>query len=67
MFLFPPIFSLYSEDEDVLRVNPLLGNVCFASSQFGFCFTLASFAQLYSETFASNEASIDPKELARRY
>eukprot|EP00911_Craspedida_sp_UC1_P000165 UC1_evm1s131 len=29
-------------------VSPLRGNVCFASSQYGFCFTLRSFANLYA-------------------
>ncbi len=49
------------------RVNPLLGNVCFASAQYGFCFTLASFAQLYSDTFfGSADGNLDPREFARR-
>lgn len=30
-------------------VSPLLGNVCFASSQYSVCFTLKSFAKLYLE------------------
>ena len=32
-------------------VSPLLGNVCFSSSQYGFCFTLHSFAKLYADSF----------------
>jgi len=28
-----------------------LGNVCFASSLYGFCFTLKSFAKLYADTY----------------
>ncbi len=59
--------SLYSEDEEVQRVNPLLGNVCFASSQYGFCFTLGSFSQLYAETYAGvGGVILEPRELARR-
>lgn len=32
-------------------ISPLLGNVCFSSSQYGFSFTLESFAKLYSDMF----------------
>ena len=32
-------------------VSPLLGNVCFASSTYRFCFTLMSFAKLYTDTY----------------
>jgi len=32
-------------------VSPLKGNVCFASSQYGFVFTLYSFAKLYVDTY----------------
>ncbi|KAJ1548054.1 U5 small nuclear ribonucleoprotein component, partial [Nowakowskiella sp. JEL0078] len=35
------------------RLSPELGNVCFASSQFGWCFTLKSFAQMYADTFGT--------------
>lgn len=31
-----------------LTLSPLLGNVCFASSYYRFCFTLKSFAKIYS-------------------
>jgi U5 small nuclear ribonucleoprotein component len=31
-----------------LIISPLLGNVCFASSYYRFCFTLKSFAKIYS-------------------
>jgi U5 small nuclear ribonucleoprotein component len=31
-----------------LVLSPLLGNVCFASSYYRFCFTLKSFAKIYS-------------------
>ncbi|EUB56665.1 U5 small nuclear ribonucleoprotein component [Echinococcus granulosus] len=44
-------------------VSPLLGNVCFASSYYRFCFTLESFAKIYTDTFAD---SIDYKSFAKR-
>lgn len=31
-----------------ITLSPLLGNVCFASSYYRFCFTLKSFAKIYS-------------------
>lgn len=43
--------SVYSEDETGVTVSPLLGNVCFASSYYRFCFTLGSFAKIYSDSF----------------
>ncbi|KAG8900279.1 hypothetical protein FRB99_006147 [Tulasnella sp. 403] len=36
-----------------LRLSPERGNVAFASSQMGYCFTLDSFARLYAETHES--------------
>ena len=44
-------FSVYSEGLDDVVVSPLLGNVCFASSTYRFCFTLLSFAKLYTDTY----------------
>ncbi|KAK7167517.1 hypothetical protein R3I94_001798 [Phoxinus phoxinus] len=44
------LLSTYSTDESVI-VSPLLGNVCFASSQYSICFTLGSFAKIYSDTY----------------
>ena len=44
-------YSLYSDSEEGIMVSPLLGNVCFSSSQYGFCFTLHSFAKLYADSF----------------
>ena len=43
--------SVYSEGLDDIVVSPLLGNVCFASSSYRFCFTLLSFAKLYTDTY----------------
>ena len=57
------LHSLYSEDENIDSVNPLRGNVCFASSQYGFCFTLNSFSQLYSDTYGG---TIDVANFAKR-
>jgi len=56
------LLSLYSESETHPTLSPLLGNVCFASSQYGACFTLKSFAQLYSDTYGA----INVGEFARR-
>ncbi len=57
------LLSIYSDKEEGSIVSPLLGNVCFASSQYGFCFTLRSFARIYtdaygeSQTFSSDDHS----------
>lgn len=45
------LLSLYSDEENPQIVSPLLGNVCFASSQYSACFTLKSFANLYNERY----------------
>mmetsp|Transcript_20474 Transcript_20474/g.20587 ORF Transcript_20474/g.20587 Transcript_20474/m.20587 type:complete len:983 (-) Transcript_20474:782-3730(-) len=44
------------------RLSPELGNVCFASSQHGWSFTLASFAHIY----ASRHPGVDNYDLAKR-
>ena len=36
-----------------LRLSPERGNVCFASTDMGWCFTLRSFAQMYAETYGA--------------
>ncbi|KAH9056977.1 P-loop containing nucleoside triphosphate hydrolase protein [Lactarius vividus] len=36
-----------------LRLSPERGNVCFASTDMGWCFTLRSFARMYAETYGS--------------
>lgn len=48
MFIY---FSLYSEEGKVRPVSPVIGNVCFASSQYNICFTLKSFANLYAQSY----------------
>ena len=40
----------YLPDENLI-LSPLLGNVCFSSSQYSICFTLGSFAKIYADTF----------------
>lgn len=45
------LLSLYSDENEAISVSPLLGNVCFASSQYSLCFTLRSFATMYSQTY----------------
>ncbi|TMW62582.1 hypothetical protein Poli38472_005200 [Pythium oligandrum] len=37
-------------EDDKQRLSPELGNVCFASGQHGWSFTLESFAQIYNKT-----------------
>lgn len=44
------------------RLSPEKGNVLFACSSMGWCFTLQSFARMYSDTYPG----IDSKEFARR-
>ncbi|KAA0196566.1 hypothetical protein FBUS_08820 [Fasciolopsis buskii] len=44
-------------------VSPLLGNVCFASTYYRFCFTLGSFARIYTDTFSH---AVDYVEFSKR-
>ncbi|KAJ2007297.1 hypothetical protein GGI04_001575 [Coemansia thaxteri] len=46
-----------------MRLSPELGNVCFASASFGWCFSLQSFAKRYVDQWAM---PVSPKELAKR-
>eukprot|EP01116_Phalansterium_solitarium_P021320 TRINITY_DN6583_c0_g1_i3.p1 TRINITY_DN6583_c0_g1~~TRINITY_DN6583_c0_g1_i3.p1 ORF type:complete len:855 (+),score=281.52 TRINITY_DN6583_c0_g1_i3:219-2783(+) len=45
-----------------MRVSPELGNVCFASGEHGWSFTLLSFAKIYFD----RHGGFDPDEFARR-
>lgn len=56
------LLSMYSDENNNPTVSPILGNVCFASSQYGLCFTLRSFASLYVQSFGE----INIPEFARR-
>ena len=47
-----PFLSTINPDSD-LRVSPEKGNVAFASSDMGWCFTLRSFAQMYADTYGN--------------
>lgn len=55
------IIAGINPDEN-LRLSPELGNVAFASTQTGWCFTLKSFARMYAETYGD----VDAEELAMR-
>jgi U5 small nuclear ribonucleoprotein component len=39
------------------RLSPELGNVAFASTQMGWCFTTASFAELYGQTYGPMDSA----------
>lgn len=55
-------------DREKQRLSPELGNVCFASGQHGWSFTLESFAQLYSETHPEvPAAALAPRLWGDRY
>lgn len=56
------IISMYTDDEENHMVSPILGNVCFGSSYFRYCFTLKSFAKIYADTYGG----INIKEFSRR-
>ncbi|XP_035780282.1 116 kDa U5 small nuclear ribonucleoprotein component-like [Anopheles albimanus] len=49
-------------DSTVKPVSPVHGNVCFASSLYGICFTLKSFARLYADTYEG----VNINEFAKR-
>lgn len=55
------LLSTYSTDENLV-VSPLLGNVCFASSQYSICFTLGSFAKIYSDTYGKTICNCTSKQ-----
>lgn len=47
------LLTTHSGGESPHVVSPVIGNVCFASSLYGICFTLKSFAKLYADTYPS--------------
>ena len=54
-------------DETPPRLSPTKGDVCFASAQHCWCFTLESFARVYGEDAArKGNGSVDPKALGKR-
>ncbi|GAM20293.1 hypothetical protein SAMD00019534_034680, partial [Acytostelium subglobosum LB1] len=52
-----------SHGTERVRVSPELGNVLFASSEMGWCFTLNSFANIYAD---SHNAKFSADEFAKR-
>lgn len=44
------------------RLSPEKGNVLFACTDLGWCFTLPSFAKMYADSYAD----VDPEDFARR-
>lgn len=50
------------DPSSTLRVSPEKGNVCFASTNMGWCFSLKSFAKLYADSFRG----LDYTEFAKR-
>ncbi|KAJ1026776.1 hypothetical protein NDA16_002073 [Ustilago loliicola] len=51
------------DSNPALQLGPERGNVAFASTQMGYCFTLRSFAKLYAETY---NAGVDVDAFAQR-
>jgi U5 small nuclear ribonucleoprotein component len=49
---------------DAIRLSPDLGNVCFASSQTGWIFSLDSFAKLYADAY--DDADFEIAAFAKR-
>lgn len=56
------LLHLYGGPENKMMVSPILGNICFASSLYGFSFTLKSFSKVYADTYPG----VDYIEFARR-
>ncbi|TPX45586.1 hypothetical protein SeMB42_g03945 [Synchytrium endobioticum] len=54
--------NVISAIDPEMRVSPERGNVCFASTQFGWIFSLKSFAQSYADNFEN----FDVDEFAKR-
>lgn len=46
-----------------IRLSPEMGNVCFASSQMGWCFSLKSFAKMYHD---NSQQGFDIEAFSRR-
>lgn len=51
------------DSNPALQLGPERGNVAFASTQMGYCFTLRSFAKIYAETY---NAAVDVDAFAQR-
>jgi U5 small nuclear ribonucleoprotein component len=57
------IISTFDLQTKQKTISPTNGNVIFASALFGACFTLQSFATLYTKQ--ANMGAVDPKNFAR--
>jgi len=44
-----PVLDQENRTYPTTKISPKLNNVCFASGEFGFSFTLRQFAQIYAE------------------
>ncbi|KAI8471075.1 MAG: elongation factor EF-Tu-like protein [Monoraphidium minutum] len=60
-----------SDEAVALALDPLKGNVAFCSAQYGWSFTLDSFAAMYAEVYGeggrgAGSQRFDPYELSRR-
>uniref|UniRef100_A0A0N5AJ61 Tr-type G domain-containing protein n=1 Tax=Syphacia muris TaxID=451379 RepID=A0A0N5AJ61_9BILA len=57
------LLQTFSEDTEVTRLSPLLGNVIFASSRYNICFSLDSFASIYAERYGSFDGAAFARHL----
>lgn len=46
-----PFFRTFSEDPEASLISPLLNNVIFASARYNVCFSLQTFANIYSTNY----------------
>ncbi len=53
--------SSHLPDSNKYKISPALGNVAFASTEYGFCFTLKSFAKNYTASFPK----VNPEDFAK--
>jgi U5 small nuclear ribonucleoprotein component len=61
-FTIEQVNNVLSKISDV-RLSPEKGNVCFASTKYGWCFSLKSFAQKYAQ---NSEQAFDVDQFAKR-
>ncbi|KAF8359678.1 eftu-2 [Pristionchus pacificus] len=57
------LLKTFAEDVEATVLSPLLGNVIFASSRYNVCFSLVSFAKMYTYHYGDK---LDYKQFARR-
>ncbi|VIO91369.1 Uncharacterized protein BM_BM13732 [Brugia malayi] len=56
------LLQTFSDENEAVKISPLLNNVVFSSSRYNICFSLRSFAELYS----NNYGTFSGEEFARR-